>query len=96
MSDFAVPIRRRPLWPVLILPTLVVVLAAAWSAFWFYAASKVDENVDVWRAREAAAGRNYDCANRSVSGFPFRLEVRCSDVSVARSWSWRRSTRHVF
>jgi hypothetical protein len=83
MSDFAVPIRRRPLWPVLILPTLVVVLAAAWSAFWFYAASKVDENVDVWRAREAAAGRNYDCANRSVSGFPFRLEVRCSDVSVA-------------
>ncbi|MET0445607.1 MAG: DUF2125 domain-containing protein, partial [Pseudorhodoplanes sp.] len=83
MSDYALPTRRRPIWPVLILPILVVVLAAAWSAFWFYAASKVDENVDVWRAREAAAGRQYDCANRSVSGFPFRLEVRCSGVSVA-------------
>jgi hypothetical protein len=83
MSEYALPIRRRRLWPVFILPVLVVVLAAAWSAFWFYAASKVDENVDIWRAREAAAGRNYDCANRSVSGFPFRLEVRCSGVNVS-------------
>jgi hypothetical protein len=82
MSDFALPTRRR-LWPVFIMPVLVVVLAVAWSGFWFYAASKVDEEVDVWRAREAAAGRIYDCTNRSVAGFPFRLEVRCSGVSVA-------------
>ncbi|MDB5503050.1 MAG: hypothetical protein JWR89_2952, partial [Tardiphaga sp.] len=82
MSDFALPTRRR-LWPVFIMPVLVVVLAAAWTGFWFYAASKVDEEVDVWRAREAAAGRIYDCNNRSVAGFPFRLEVRCSGVSVA-------------
>ncbi|MDB5564669.1 MAG: hypothetical protein JWP84_1235 [Tardiphaga sp.] len=83
MSDFVLSTRRRRLWPVFIMPVLVVVLAAAWSAFWFFAASKVDETVDVWRAREAAAGRIYDCANRSVAGFPFRLEVRCSGVSVA-------------
>ncbi|MEH2481803.1 hypothetical protein V1282_005160 [Nitrobacteraceae bacterium AZCC 2146] len=83
MSDFVLSTRRRRLWPVFIMPVLVVVLAAAWSAFWFFAASKVDETVDVWRAREAAAGRVYDCANRSVAGFPFRLEVRCSGVSVA-------------
>lgn len=82
MSEYAQPAQRR-LWPILILPVLIVVLAAGWSAFWFYAASKVDENVDLWRAREAAAGRVYDCANRSVSGFPFRLEVRCSGVSVS-------------
>jgi hypothetical protein len=83
MSDFVLSTRRRRLWPVFIMPVLVVVLAAAWSAFWFFAASKVDENVDAWRAREAAAGRIYDCADRSVAGFPFRLEVRCSGVSVA-------------
>lgn len=83
MSDFVLPIRRRRLWPVFIMPVLVVVLAAAWTGFWFFAASQVDENVDAWRAREAAAGRVYDCDNRSVSGFPFRLEVRCSGVSVA-------------
>ena len=81
-SDQVLP-RQRRLWPVFILPVLVVVLAAAWTGFWFFAASKVDENVDAWRAREAAAGRIYDCADRSVAGFPFRLEVRCSGVSVA-------------
>jgi hypothetical protein len=83
MSDFALPIRRRRLWPVFIMPVLVVVLAAAWTAFWFFAASQVDANVDAWRAREAASGRIYDCGKRSVGGFPFRLEVRCSGVSVA-------------
>ena len=83
MSDFALPRRRRPLWPLFIMPVLVVVAAVAWSAFWFYAASRVDKSVDAWRAREARSGRLYDCANRSVAGFPFRLEVRCSGVNVA-------------
>ncbi|CAN5398131.1 DUF2125 domain-containing protein [soil metagenome] len=83
MSDYALPLRRRRLWPVFIMPVLVVILAIAWTGFWFYAASQVDGNVDAWRAREAAAGRIYDCADRSVAGFPFRLEVRCSGVSVA-------------
>src|SRR3984893_17261093 len=85
MSDFALSRRRRRrrLWPVFIMPVLVLVAAAAWSAFWFYAASQVDQNVDAWRAREAGSGRSYDCAKRSVAGFPFRLEVRCSGVSVS-------------
>src|SRR4051812_18830629 len=83
MSDFVLSTRRRRLWPVFIMPLLVLVLAAAWSGFWFYAASQVDQTVDAWRAREAASGRIYDCASRSVSGFPFRLEIRCSGASVA-------------
>jgi len=82
MPDLLPPQRRRSLWPVFVLPVLVVVAALAWSAFWFYAASQVDQTVDVWRAREAKAGRIYDCANRSVAGFPFRLEVTCNDASV--------------
>ncbi|MCO5132548.1 MAG: DUF2125 domain-containing protein [Xanthobacteraceae bacterium] len=74
--------RRRPLWLLFALPALVVVAAIGWSAFWFYAASQVDQAVDAWRAREAKAGRVYDCAKRSVAGFPFRLEVTCEDASV--------------
>ncbi|HEY2212375.1 MAG TPA: DUF2125 domain-containing protein [Bradyrhizobium sp.] len=83
MSDMALPLRRRPLWRLFIMPVLLVIAAAAWSAFWFYAASQVDVSADAWRAREAKSGRVYDCARRSVAGFPFRLEVRCDGASVS-------------
>ena len=35
--------RKHRLWPVFVMPVLVVIAAAAWSAFWFYAASQVDQ-----------------------------------------------------
>jgi hypothetical protein len=73
---------RRRLWPVFVMPVLVLVLAAAWSGFWFYAASHVDEKFDEWRTREAKSGRVYECASRSVAGFPFRMEVRCESPVV--------------
>jgi hypothetical protein len=83
MSDLNPAPRRRPLWRLFIMPVLLLVAAAAWSAFWFYSASKVDETADAWRAREARSGRVYDCARRSVGGYPFRLEVRCDGVNVS-------------
>ena len=55
--------------------SLLLIAAAGWSAFWFYAASQVDVKADAWRAQEAKAGRVYDCASRTVAGYPFRLEV---------------------
>src|SRR6202048_2074253 len=83
MSDMTLAPRRRPLWRLFIMPVLLLVAAAAWSAFWFFAASDVDVTADAWRAREAKSGRVYDCARRSVAGFPFRLEVRCDGASVS-------------
>jgi hypothetical protein len=85
MSDISLAPRRRPLWRLFILPVLLVVAALGWTAFWFYSASQVDSASDAWRAREAKSGRVYDCAKRSVAGFPFRLEVRCDGVSVSLS-----------
>jgi hypothetical protein len=82
MSDMTLAPRRRPLWRLFIMPVLLLIAAAAWSAFWFYAASQVDVKADAWRAQEAKSGRVYDCAKRSVAGFPFRLEVRCDGASV--------------
>ena len=83
MSEMTLAPRRRPLWRLFIMPVLLVIAALAWSAFWFYAASQVDAKADAWRAQEAKSGRIYDCARRSVAGFPFRLEVRCDGASVA-------------
>jgi hypothetical protein len=83
MSDMTLAPRRRPLWRLFIVPVLVLIAAMAWSAFWFYAASQIDVAADAWRAREAKSGRVYDCAKRTVAGFPFRLEVRCDGASVS-------------
>src|SRR5476649_421883 len=83
MSEMTLAPRQRPLWRLFIMPVLLLIAALAWSAFWFYAASQVDTKADAWRAQEAKSGRVYDCARRSVAGFPFRLEVRCDGVSVA-------------
>ena len=83
MSDMTLAPRRRPLWRLFIMPVLLLIAAVAWSAFWFYAASQVDAKADAWRAQEAKSGRVYDCARRSVAGFPFRLEVRCDGASVS-------------
>jgi hypothetical protein len=85
MSDMTLAPRRRPLWRLFIMPILLLIAAAAWSAFWFFAASQVDARADAWRAQEAKSGRVYDCAKRSVAGFPFRLEVRCDGASVTLS-----------
>ncbi|MFC0239045.1 DUF2125 domain-containing protein [Rhodopseudomonas telluris] len=82
MTEHTLPTRRR-LWPLFLMPALLLVAAIAWSGFWFFSVAQVDRIVDSWRAREAAAGRAYDCGDRSIAGFPFRLEVRCTDASVA-------------
>lgn len=60
-----------------------MILAVAWSGFWFYAASQAEVAADAWRAQEAKSGRIYDCAKRSIAGFPFRFEVQCSGASVS-------------
>jgi hypothetical protein len=83
MPDMTPAPRRRPLWRLFFMPALVLVAAVAWTGFWFYAASEVGVRADAWRAQEAKSGRVYDCAKRSVAGFPFRLEVRCDDASVS-------------
>ena len=83
MSDMSLTSRRRSRWRLFIAPALLVVAAAAWTAFWFFAASQVDVSADAWRGQEAKSGRVYDCARRSVAGFPFRLEVRCDGASVS-------------
>jgi hypothetical protein len=83
MTDMTLAPRRRPLWRLFLMPVLLLIAAAAWSAFWFYAASEAEVKADAWRAQEARSGRVYDCARRSVGGFPFRLEVRCGGASVS-------------
>lgn len=82
MHDRSLLAPRRRLWPIFLVPAGVLAAALGWTVFWFYAASQIDEKFDGWRMREAQSGRTYECANRSVGGFPFRMEVRCDNPQV--------------
>ena len=75
--------QNRRHWRLFMMPILLLLAAAAWSGFWFYAASQAEVKADAWRAQEAKSGRVYDCARQTVAGFPFRLEVRCAGASVS-------------
>jgi hypothetical protein len=72
---------RRSRW---ILAPLIVVLAlaVAWSAVWFYAARAADGMMAAWIEREAKVGRVYTCGARGIGGYPFRIEARCTDPTV--------------
>ena len=72
------PATRRRLW--LFVPfALLVALAVIWTGLWFYAASRAETAIAGWRAREAKSGRTYECGTQAISGFPFRIEVRCTE-----------------
>ncbi|WP_306223039.1 DUF2125 domain-containing protein [Bosea beijingensis] len=71
---------------------LLAVLAAAWSAFWFYARGRIATEIDTALAREVERGRTWTCTNRSIGGFPFRIELRCSALSLT-STRWGDAVR---
>jgi hypothetical protein len=80
-ADSPVALRRRR-WPIVLPFCLVVVLAALWSGAWFYLAARAQDAIAGWRAREASAGFVYACDAQSIAGFPFRIEMRCSDPNA--------------
>ena len=58
----AVPRRR---WMLFAPFLVVVVLAAGWSALWFYAAGRAEADLAAWRESERQAGRTQHCASQS-------------------------------
>ena len=64
------------------LPFLALVLiCGAWSVLWKITADAVGNGIDEWFRDEAAAGRIWTCADRSLGGYPFRIELRCTAPS---------------
>ncbi|MGE4372348.1 MAG: DUF2125 domain-containing protein [Xanthobacter sp.] len=82
MSTTETSSSRARNWAVLTVIGLVVLVCLGWSGAWVYAANRVEKELDAWMAREAKAGRIWDCAERGLSGFPFRLELNCTTPSL--------------
>ncbi|MEW5422327.1 DUF2125 domain-containing protein [Amorphus sp. 3PC139-8] len=67
--------RRR----MLIMLAVVLVIAVAWSVFWFVAAAYSErlylQIVDQGIEQDVA----FDCVDRRIEGYPFRIELRCGE-----------------
>jgi hypothetical protein len=73
--------RRRP-WLIAIPLIVVLLLGAIWTGVWFYAAREAETRMDAWLAQQARGGRVFACGSRTVGGYPFRIEVRCTNASA--------------
>lgn len=60
-----------------LLLALALVLVVGWSVLWFVCAGVVDRQADRIEMRAERDGTMINCAQRSVKGYPFRIEVRC-------------------
>ena len=85
MTSEAVPAERGSRFWLFAPFVLLLLLALAWTAAWFYIRGRTIEALDGWMAREAAAGRRWTCPGRGVGGFPFRIEVSCPQLGLARA-----------
>lgn len=72
------PVRRRR-WPIFLPFVLLILLAIVWSGVWYFAAQAAERHIAAWIAAEARQGRVYTCTERRLGGYPFRIEVRCTD-----------------
>lgn len=61
---------------------IVIALGIAWSGLWLYLSRQADAAIVQWMEREAKAGRVFACGSRQMGGFPFRIEMRCSEPSA--------------
>ncbi|MCP8938704.1 DUF2125 domain-containing protein [Alsobacter sp. SYSU M60028] len=72
------------------LPAIAVgVLFLGLSAFWFAASWWTGRQIDAWINREASLGRNWSCADRSIAGYPFRIEFSCDAPTFAGAMDGR-------
>jgi hypothetical protein len=61
---------------------LFLLLAAGTGAYWWHAASVLSAKLDALNGREAMPGVTVRFASKSVSGFPFNLDVVFADLRV--------------
>jgi hypothetical protein len=83
---------RRKSLPFLLLA--LVVLAAGWSAFWWFSAEKLRDGFAAWQAERAAEGTRVSFGAQDIGGYPFSLVLTVREPEIARAdglaWSAAR------
>ncbi|WP_237476672.1 DUF2125 domain-containing protein [Lichenibacterium dinghuense] len=75
--------RRRPRASLMVPLLSLAILVLGWSVLWAVARWQAAAAIDGFIAAEAAHGRSWSCPDRTVDGYPFRIEVACRGVGFA-------------
>ena len=67
---------------------LVVLVAAAWSAYWFTARGKIERGFDEQATILRQRGYDIGWTERSVSGFHFRFYVTVKQPKIVEPGGW--------
>lgn len=60
--------------------SIIVLLVACWSAVWFFVAGKVETAITDTKIKLADKGRDFECTNQQVDGYPFRISLNCDQL----------------
>lgn len=61
---------------------LLLLVAVAWSVAWFVIRNRTAEMLDAWIVSENRIGRHWTCTDRTIAGYPFRIEIVCGALSL--------------
>ncbi len=78
---------RRTRWGLYLPLAALGLVVAGWSSFWFVARGLVNDGLNKAIEDARARGDVWTCLDRSLSGYPFRLELRCKSITLARTAS---------
>ena len=67
---------------IIILGAVVLLVIAAASGAWFYAAGQISQQVEALAFNDGETSPQLSCANLSVSGYPFAFDVDCTDAVI--------------
>jgi hypothetical protein len=77
-------------------PFLLLLLAiGAWSVAWFWLSGQVTQRMDARAAAAKAQGGELSWQDRTVSGFPFRIDVNLTTVRIADPSGWALSAPEI-
>lgn len=93
MSLPETPPARKPSRLGLYLPFVLVLIAAiAWSGFWFWTRMQTADRMDATAEALRAAGYEVSWSERSIGGYPFRLNVTLTEAQIREPSGWGIST----